>query len=120
MATPRGFEPPANSLGNYYTSIKINSILLMCHIFATWISNKHARLLLAMTQSRALVFEYANSRVRSKVEAIIQNAMRRLCAVSGHSRPRPGAGKFDPERSFDAHLIGRWRTIPEISWLSLK
>jgi hypothetical protein len=29
---------------------------------------------------------------------------RSLCAVSGHSRPRPGTGKFDPKRPSRALL----------------
>jgi hypothetical protein len=58
----------------------------MRHIFATWISNQHARLvfLLAMNQSRGFVFEYGE--LPSRVKAIIQRAMCRLCADSGRSR----------------------------------
>ena len=75
MASQRGFEPPTNSLGSYYWTRNINHLLRMRHIFATWISNQHARLvfLLAMNQSRGFVFEYGE--LPSRVKAIIQRAM---------------------------------------------
>src|SRR5215831_16253463 len=93
MASPRGFEPPVNSLGSYFASNKINDILITCHIFATslQISTLSG---IRMTQSRAMVFEYGKQ--QSRVTAIIQGAMRRLCSGFQTFPPSPLNGKVRP------------------------
>jgi hypothetical protein len=56
-----------------------------------------------MGHNRAICLQAPNARF-GWIAILRRDPLGRLsCAVSGYSRPRPGTGKFDPNRTFSSH-----------------
>ena len=94
MASPRGFEPPANSLGSYYINNRINDILVVCHIFCH----------ISFKSTFYWCYNDPKSRIRvgvrqaaKQVKAIFQCVMRRLCGVFHTFRPSPVNAEVRPK-----------------------